>query len=42
MDGHCLIVPVQHYTSTLEMDDDEWEEVKVSIKVRADSDRNLG
>lgn len=28
--GHCLIVPIQHYMSTLEMDDEDWEEVKVS------------
>lgn len=27
--GHCLIVPLQHHMSTLEMDDEEWEEVKV-------------
>ncbi|TXT07480.1 hypothetical protein VHUM_03200 [Vanrija humicola] len=26
--GHCLIVPLQHHMSTLEMDDEEWEEVK--------------
>lgn len=28
--GHCLIVPIQHYMSSLEMDDEDWEEVKVS------------
>ena len=27
--GHCLIVPLQHHLSTLEMEDDDWEEVKV-------------
>ncbi|KAL1411883.1 Pre-mRNA-splicing factor cwf19 [Vanrija albida] len=26
--GHCLIVPLQHHMSTLEMDDEEWEEIK--------------
>ena len=30
VDGHCIIVPIQHYTSTLDLDDDEWEEIKVS------------
>lgn len=29
--GHCLIVPLQHHLSTLEMEDDDWEEVRVSI-----------
>jgi hypothetical protein len=28
--GHCLIVPLQHHLSTLEMEDDDWEEIKVS------------
>lgn len=27
--GHCLIVPIQHCLSTLEMDDEDWDEVKV-------------
>jgi hypothetical protein len=27
--GHCLIVPVQHVTSTLECDDDVWDEIRV-------------
>ena len=31
VDGHCIIVPIQHYTSTLDLDDDEWEEIKVSL-----------
>lgn len=30
VEGHCIIVPIQHYTSTLDLDDDEWEEIKVS------------
>ncbi|WWC86011.1 uncharacterized protein L201_000882 [Kwoniella dendrophila CBS 6074] len=30
--GHCLIVPIQHHLSMLEMDDDEWEEVKNFMK----------
>ncbi len=33
MEGHCLIVPMQHYHSTLEMDDDDWDEVKVGSSV---------
>jgi hypothetical protein len=31
VDGHCLIVPLQHHLSMLEMDDDDWDEVRVSI-----------
>ena len=34
VDGHCIIVPIQHYTSTLDLDDDEWEEIKVSERGR--------
>ena len=29
VDGHCLIVPIQHHLTMLEGDDDVWEEVKV-------------
>lgn len=29
VDGHCLIVPQQHCLSSLEMEDDDWDEVKV-------------
>jgi len=28
--GHCLIVPQQHCMSTLELDDEDWEEIRVS------------
>lgn len=28
--GHCLIVPIQHCLSSLEMEDDDWDEVRVS------------
>lgn len=31
MDGHCLIVPMQHCLSTLECDDDAWDEIRVSL-----------
>lgn len=31
--GHCMIVPIQHYMSTLEMDDEDWEEVKASLPI---------
>ena len=27
--GHCLIVPQQHCMSTLELDDEDWEEIRV-------------
>jgi len=30
--GHCVIVPMQHYVSTLEADDDTWEEIKNFMK----------
>lgn len=33
MDGHCIIVPVQHYVSSLELDDDDWEEIKVDLPI---------
>lgn len=28
--GNCLIVPIQHVSSTLECDDDVWTEIRVS------------
>jgi len=28
-EGHCLIVPLQHQLTSLESDDDTWEEIKV-------------
>ncbi|RSH94889.1 hypothetical protein EHS25_004695 [Saitozyma podzolica] len=30
--GHCLIVPIQHCLSSLEMEDDDWEEVRNFMK----------
>jgi diadenosine tetraphosphate (Ap4A) HIT family hydrolase len=27
--GHCLIVPIQHCLTTLELDDDAWDEIRV-------------
>ncbi|KAG0365112.1 hypothetical protein BGZ54_006850 [Gamsiella multidivaricata] len=30
--GHCMIVPVQHVTSTLECDDDAWDEIRNFMK----------
>ncbi|KAF9436298.1 hypothetical protein BGZ76_004329 [Entomortierella beljakovae] len=30
--GHCMIVPIQHVTSTLECDDDGWDEIRNFMK----------
>ena len=30
VDGHCLIVPIQHHLTMLEADDDVWDEIRVS------------
>lgn len=30
--GHCLIVPMQHCLSMLEADDDAWDEIRVSAQ----------
>lgn len=32
VEGHCLIVPIQHHLTMLEGDDDVWDEVKVCGK----------
>jgi Protein similar to CwfJ C-terminus 1 len=31
VEGHCLIVPIQHHLTMLEGDDDVWDEVRVHI-----------
>jgi hypothetical protein len=31
VDGHCIIVPIQHHLNMLEGDDDVWDEVRVGI-----------
>ena len=31
-DGSACIVPIQHRRNLLECDDDEWEEIRVSLK----------
>lgn len=31
VEGHCLIVPIQHHLSMLEGDDDVWDEVRVRL-----------
>nr|XP_019014591.1 cell cycle control protein cwf19 [Kwoniella pini CBS 10737]OCF53372.1 cell cycle control protein cwf19 [Kwoniella pini CBS 10737] len=30
--GHCLIVPIQHHLSMLELDDEDWDEVRNFMK----------
>ncbi|KAG6845123.1 hypothetical protein H0H87_000550 [Tephrocybe sp. NHM501043] len=32
LEGHCLIVPIQHHLSMLEADDDVWDEVRNFMK----------
>ncbi|KAG6819995.1 hypothetical protein H0H93_006698 [Arthromyces matolae] len=32
VDGHCLIVPIQHHLTMLEADDDVWDEVRNFMK----------
>ncbi|KAI5454070.1 Pre-mRNA-splicing factor cwf19 [Naganishia albida] len=32
VDGHCLIVPLQHHLSLLELDDDGWDEIRNFMK----------
>ncbi|KAJ8581623.1 hypothetical protein M405DRAFT_832125 [Rhizopogon salebrosus TDB-379] len=32
LDGHCLIVPIQHHLTMLEADDDVWDEVRNFMK----------
>lgn len=31
VNGHCLIVPIQHHLNMLEGDDDVWDETRVSF-----------
>lgn len=31
VEGHCLIVPIQHHLTTLDGDDDLWDEVRVGV-----------
>lgn len=33
--GHCRIVPIQHHFTSLEADDETWDEIKVSFGFRA-------
>ena len=41
VDGHCLIVPIQHHLTMLEGDDDVWDEVKVRLLIFPDPDHLL-
>jgi diadenosine tetraphosphate (Ap4A) HIT family hydrolase len=35
VDGHCLIVPIQHHLTMLEADDDVWDEIRVRVRACA-------
>ncbi|KAI6123470.1 CwfJ C-terminus 1-domain-containing protein-like protein [Pisolithus croceorrhizus] len=45
LEGHCLIVPIQHHLSMLEADDDVWDEVrnfmKSIMKMFAEEDKGV-
>ncbi|KZT73833.1 hypothetical protein DAEQUDRAFT_742914 [Daedalea quercina L-15889] len=45
VDGHCLIVPIQHHLTMLEGDDDVWDEVrnfmKCLMKMYAEEDKGV-
>ncbi|KAG6868226.1 hypothetical protein C0993_006002 [Termitomyces sp. T159_Od127] len=45
VEGHCLIVPIQHHLTMLEADDDVWDEVrnfmKCLIRMFAEEDRGV-
>lgn len=38
VEGHCLIVPTQHTLTTLEGDDDVWDEIRVRTEPLLSSD----
>lgn len=40
LEGHCLIVPVQHHLTMLEADDDVWDEVRACILSSDPEDAN--
>ncbi|KIJ17924.1 hypothetical protein PAXINDRAFT_72629 [Paxillus involutus ATCC 200175] len=45
LDGHCLIIPIQHHLTMLEADDDVWDEVrnfmKSLMKMFAEEDKGV-
>lgn len=39
--GHCRIVPIQHHFSSLEADDETWDEIRVRCRDRFLAARSL-
>lgn len=35
VEGHAIIVPVTHHLSSLEADDDTWDEIRVGSQIRS-------
>ena len=42
LEGHCLIIPIQHHLTMLEADDDVWDEVRVCIHPSDFREANYG
>jgi Protein similar to CwfJ C-terminus 1 len=41
VEGHCLIVPMQHYLNMLEADDNAWDEVRVCTMFHCHQNKSL-